>query len=281
MNGPSITGLWQHAIVVMSRSCTRSTYLPYFVGSTHRQPRAHGTKCEQPQAVVPEVLIEIGDRHLGSGSGVANVSTAQYTPVVGSYRPRVVGESNTGGRIACSVRSPTSNDSPCTTQRQRSQREVEAVRVAFDHRPVAHERRVRTRRQRLVEVAGVIDVVVREEDPRTSSGSTSENTSSSHCLRFAGVPGVDDDRLRAEDHHRVDVHVQRLTERGLDLMDHVRVLGDLRRRHGGGRRKRGERHVGESPSVITRTTMAAAAHHSCITRSAAFEVMRGYGGRSS
>ena len=93
MNSPSITGVWQAAMVVMSSCWTWSTYRPYFsrssivshgltapIANTHMSSRQNSpSRSATPMP--------------GSGSGVANVSTAQYTFVVGSYRPRVVGES--------------------------------------------------------------------------------------------------------------------------------------------------------------------------------------------
>src|SRR5215471_8880251 len=103
MNSPSITGEWHAAIVVMSRFCTPSTYCAYLFGSTID---SHGLTAPSANNVRPKLQNSASRSAilvLGSGSGVANVSTDQYTPVVGSNKPRVVGESNTGGRLATSV----------------------------------------------------------------------------------------------------------------------------------------------------------------------------------
>ena len=161
----------------------------------------------------------------GSGSGVAKVSTAQYTLVVGSYRPRVVGESYTGGRSACSVRSPTSNDSPSITHRQRSSGKskqfVWRSTIAQLHTSVAFG----TRGHHLVEVAAVVDVVVGEEDPPHVLRLDERERVLQPLLAVRRRAGVDDHRLRAADDHRVQVHEQRLTERRLHLVDHERVGG--------------------------------------------------------
>ena len=119
---------------------------------------------------------------------MANVSTAQYTPVVGSKRPRVVGESKTGGRTACSVRSPMSSDSPSMTQRQRSSGKSKQLvcrsTIAQLHTSVAFGQAVITSSRLPLWSTSSWERKIQ----RTSSGSTSENTSSSHCSRFAGVP---------------------------------------------------------------------------------------------
>src|SRR5687767_11652142 len=123
-----------------------------------------------------------------SGSGVANVSTAQYTLVLGSYSPRVVGESNTGGRIATNDRSPTSNDSPSVTQRHRrrgkSKQFVWRSTMAQLHTTVAFVQAVNASSRLPVWSTSSWDRKIH----LTSFGSTIENTSSCHCLRFAGVP---------------------------------------------------------------------------------------------
>src|SRR6185436_6987955 len=100
--------------------CTPSTYAPYLSGSTID---SHGLTAPSANSATPNCQNSSSRSATpiwGSGRGVANESTAQYTPVVGSNRPRVVGESYTGGRMATMVRSPMSNDSPSLTHRQRS-----------------------------------------------------------------------------------------------------------------------------------------------------------------
>ena len=95
----------------------------------------------------------------------------------------------------CSVRSPMSKDSPSMIQRQRCERELEAVRVALDHRPVAHQLRVRARGHHLVEVAGVVDVVVREEDPPHVLRLDEREHVLQPLLAVRRRAGVDDHRL--------------------------------------------------------------------------------------
>src|SRR4051794_34388165 len=98
----------------------RSTDVAYLAGSSIV---SHGLTAPSANTDMPSNQPSSSSWAIvasGSGSGVANASTAQYTPVLGSYSPRVAGESNTGGRNACRVRSPASNDSPSATQRHRS-----------------------------------------------------------------------------------------------------------------------------------------------------------------
>ena len=110
-----------------------------------------------------------------------------------------------------------SSDSPSMTQRHRSSgnskqfvcRSIIAqlhTSCAFGHA-----------RHRLVEVAGVVDVVVRQEDPPHVLGLDEREHVLQPLLAVGEGAGVDDHRLRAEDHHRVQVDEQRLAERGLHL----------------------------------------------------------------
>lgn len=82
-------------------------------------------------------------------------------------------------------------------------REIEAVRVAFDHRPVANKLRVRARRQRLVEIPNVIDVIVRYEDPTDVLRFDQREYVLQPLFAICGGAGIDDHRLLAEDHHRI------------------------------------------------------------------------------
>src|SRR5205085_4936020 len=94
---------------------------------------------------------------------------------------------------------------------------------------------------RSVEIAGVVDIVVRQEHPADVLR-LDEGEHVTHPLLPVGrSAGVDDDRLLAEDHHRVDVDEQRLAEGFLDLLDHERVGCDLHRRHVDRRCDGGER----------------------------------------
>ena len=138
------------------------------------------------------------------------------------------------------------------------EREVEAVRVTFHHRPVAHQLRVRARGQCLVEVAGVVDIVVRQEDPPDILRLDEREHVLQPLFAVRGSAGVDDHRLLAEDDHRVDVDEQRLAERRLHLMDHERVVRDPRRRHIRRRRDRRKRHP-QPPRSVTDTTSIEAA----------------------
>jgi hypothetical protein len=110
------------------------------------------------------------------------------------------------------------------------ERELEAVGVPLDHGPVAHELGVRARRHHLVEVAGVVDVIMRKEHPTDVLGLDEGEDVAEPLRAVRWRAGVDDHRLFAQDHHRVDLYEQRLAERLLHLVDHVRVGRDLRRR---------------------------------------------------
>src|SRR5262249_16557085 len=121
------------------------------------------------------------------GIGVANASTPQYTPVDWSKRPRVVGESHTGGRIARNVRSPASKLSPSLTQRTlvngnsngllcRSSIAQLHTMVAFGHASITSSRLP-------VWSTSSCDKYTH----LTSAGSTRLNASSRNCLRFAIV----------------------------------------------------------------------------------------------
>ena len=146
------------------------------------------------------------------------------------------------GATPRSVRSPMSSDLAVHHPLTAVKREVEAVRVPLHHRPVAHQPGVRAGLHRLVEVAGVVDVVVGQEDPAHVLGLDQRNTSSSHCSRLAMVPVSTIIGSRAQDHHRVQVDEQRLAERLLNGVDDPGVGGDLRRSHLGRRARWCERH---------------------------------------
>ena len=119
---------------------------------------------------------------------MANESTAQYTPVIGSNSPRVVGESYTGGRIAKRVRSPMSSVSPSMIQRQRgsgkSKQFVCRSIIAQLHTSCAFGHALKVSSRFPVWSTSSCDKKIH----RTFFGSTSENTSFNHCSRFAIVP---------------------------------------------------------------------------------------------
>jgi hypothetical protein len=73
--------------------------------------------------------------------------------------------------------------------------------MALDHRPVADQMGVRTRSQRLVEIPGVVDVFVRDEDPphvvRFNEGEDVLQPLRAIC----GGARVDDHGLVTEDDH--------------------------------------------------------------------------------
>ena len=137
-----------------------------------------------------------------------------------------MGESHVGGRTATNVRSPASNDSPLPTQRWRSigSSISPAIRslanqlvtsVAFGHM-LEHQ----------VEVAGVVGVVVGEEDPlHVLRLDEAEDLLGPRLAQQLGV-GVDDHRLGALDHERVDVHGDGRAGRLAERPDEVRALGD-------------------------------------------------------
>src|SRR5436190_22627958 len=98
---------------------TSSTYVQNFASSNHG---CHAATTREP-SICPSVNSSPGMSATSSSSsdtGSAKVSTDQKTPVLSSKSPRVVGLSNTGGRTAVNVRSPTSNRSPSFTNRHRS-----------------------------------------------------------------------------------------------------------------------------------------------------------------
>lgn len=107
--------------------------------------------------------------------------------------------------------------------------EIKAVRVTFDHRPVTDQLGIGTRRHRLIKVAAVIDIIVRQEDPADVVGLNKGEHVAQPLLAVGGRAGVDDHRLFAEDHHRIEIDEQWLAERGLHLVDHIGVERDLRR----------------------------------------------------
>ena len=190
MNGPSITGLW-HARDRRDVEVLHAVDVAAVLRRVdHRQPRAHRAEreqrtCRSPRTPASRSAMPI----VGSGSGVANVSTAQYTPVVGSNSPRVVGESNTGGRSACSVRSPTSSDSPSMTHRQRSSGKskqfvwrstIAQLHTSCRVRARASSPRRGCRCGRRRRATGRSSARPRARRARTRPRS--------HCSRFAGVP---------------------------------------------------------------------------------------------
>src|SRR5690606_36393949 len=124
----------------------------------------------------------------GTGIGLANPSADQYTPVVGSNSPRVVGASYTGGRTVMSVRSPTSSRSSSPTQRWRSGGTPSAAPIRS---------RINQLTTTIAFGAGATSASrlpvwstsswVRNTH-RMSCGSTIENTSARNVARFSGIP---------------------------------------------------------------------------------------------
>ena len=214
----------------MSRFCTRSTYLPYLSGSSIVSHGLTAPSANIRQAVEPEVLVEVGDRHTRIGE--RRRERVDRPVHAGRRVEQPAGRRRVEHRWAQRVQRAVADVERLAVHDPAAafEREVEAVRVPFDHRPVAHELRVRARGHRLVEVAGVVDVVVREEDPAHVFGLHEREHVFEPLLAVRGRAGVDDHRLLAQDHHRVDVHEQRLPERRLHLVDHERVVRDLRRR---------------------------------------------------
>ena len=214
----------------MSRFCTRSTYWSYFAGSSIVIHGLTAPSANSHQTEVPEVLVEVGDRPSSrrgavsrrcrrpskpASSGRTDLSSwANRTPVVGSR--------------AASGRPRRTTHRPSTHRHRSSGKSKQFVwrstmaqlhtRVAFGHADSASSR---------LPVWSTSSC--ERKIHRTSSGSTSEKTSSSHCVRFAGVPVSTITGSDAEDHHGVQVDVQRLAQRSLHLMDHPGVIGDLRR----------------------------------------------------
>ncbi len=92
--------------------------------------------------------------------------------------------------------------------------------------PAGDERRVRAQLEHHVEVAGVIGVVVGEEDPlHVLRLDEPEDLLGPRLAQQLGV-GVDDHRLGALDHERVDVHGDGCARRLAERADEVRALGD-------------------------------------------------------
>ena len=96
-------------------------------------------------------------------------------------------------------------------------------RGALDERPTRHQRRVHADGHHLFEVAGVVDVVVGDEHPLHVFGLHEREGIVEPLLVIGDGPGVDDHRLGTGDDHRVDVHRERGTQRGLHLVDEVSV----------------------------------------------------------
>ena len=207
----------------------------------HRQPRTHRPQREQRQPEPPELLIQLGDTEpMIRQRRRERVNSPMHLRrrVIQPTRRRRVEHRRTD-RLQHPITSieRLAMHHPPTPR----QREVETVRVPLDHRPVTDQRRIRARRQRLIQVAGVIDIIVGQEDP-THIGRLDQRE---HVLQplttIRRRAGVDDDRLRPPDHHRVDEHLQRLTTRVLHLMNHPRLISNLRRRHPDRRHNRRKR----------------------------------------
>ena len=144
-----------------------------------------------------------------------------------------MGESNTGGRTACSVRSPTSSDSPSPTQRWRVggtasdapiRSTMNQLMTAVAFGASVHEG---------VEVAGVVDVVVADEDPADVVGLDEAEHVGQELVAVLGHAGVDDDRLSGPDHHRVEGDGDGGLAFALVVVDQERVGRDLGRRDAG------------------------------------------------
>ncbi len=253
MSSPSITGVWQPAIVAMSSPCDPVHVAAEFVVIEQGDPRGDRAEGEHRHALHPELGVEVGDAHLrirercgkrvdGPVDAGGRVEEAARRRRVVERRPHGV-QGPVTDREGLLVHDPTAA----------LQGELEAVGVTLDHGPVADEMRVRAPRHDLVEVPAVVDVVVGQEDPADVLGFDEREDVGEPLHPVRRRAGVDDHRLTAEDHHGVDVHRQRLAEGGLHLVHDVGVGGDLRRRDVGRRSDRSERHLNSSPHCSPRS----------------------------
>jgi hypothetical protein len=125
---------------------------------------------------------------MGVGRFVANVSTDHTTFVFVSNRARVVGLSYSGGRLATSVRSPTSMVSPSLTKRHR----LIGVSHSSAMRPIENQVVSSVALGQAARTANRLPAWSRSSWVRnthfTSSGSTTDHAASSHCGRTAGAP---------------------------------------------------------------------------------------------
>ena len=133
------------------------------------------------------------------------------------------------------VRSPMSNDSSCMIQRHRSSGKLKQLvcrsTMAQLHTSLALGQRSITSSRLPLWSTSSCD----RNTQCTSSGSTRREHVLEPLLAVRRRAGVDDHRLLAEDHHRVEVDEQRLAQGLLHLVDHVGVLGHARRRDVDGR----------------------------------------------
>jgi len=119
----------------------------------------------------------------------AKVSTIHIAAVVGSYRPRVVGPSKIGGLKSCRTRSPTSSRPPGSIQRMRSSGRAGFSRASrstlkkFVTSVAAGQRSSTSSRPPVWSPSSW-----ERKIQRTSSGSTTEKTFSSHSMRCSGAP---------------------------------------------------------------------------------------------
>jgi hypothetical protein len=87
------------------------------------------------------------------------------------------------------------------------------------HEPVDDQRRVRTRRHQRVQVAGVIDVVMADEEPTDVGGIDEAEHVSEELVSVRGLARVHHDGLLAADHHRVQRDAHRCLALALVVVD--------------------------------------------------------------
>ena len=97
---------------------------------------------------------------------------------------------------------------------------------ALDQEEVADQRGVRAAVESVEQPAGVVTVVVRQEDPTDVFGLDDREDLLEPELSMYRCTGVDDDRLGATDDHRIDRDVHAGSARG-EVRDDERLGGDL------------------------------------------------------
>ncbi len=191
------------------------------------QPGAQRAVGEERQAAGPELGVQVGDASLvvrqGRGEGIGRPVDAR----------RRIEQAPGGGGVV--HRGAHRHDRAVADVDRLAvhhpvaavEGELEAVGVPLDHGPAADDAGVRAGVHHLLEVARVVDVVVGQVHPSHVLGLDQGEHVLEPLRPVRDRAGVEDHRLRAEDHHGVQVDEQRLAQRLLDRVDHVGVGGDL------------------------------------------------------
>ena len=202
-----ISGLCAVAIVAHPERTHRVTQRPVAPLVDQAEPRRQRVVHEHRHALPPELRVQLGD---GADRTAGHRRRERVDPPV--HAGPFVEEATRGRRVPhrrthrASVRSPTSKLSPSLTHRIRASGNSNALVCRSLIAQVATSVAFVHARHHLFEVAGVVDVVVRQVHPAHVRRVDQAEHVVEPLPPVGDRAGVDDHWLLTHDHHRVQVH---------------------------------------------------------------------------